>query len=122
MMNATRLYTQVQSQTASPERRMVLLVQAAVRHMRVGISALEAGNPDAARQPLDRASEIVLTLQGTLDVGRAPQLAELLVPLYEYVALNLLRATTSRSAAPAKDALQAFEPIAEAFERAVASL
>ncbi len=121
-MKAAQLYARTQTQTASRERTLVLLYQAATRHMRTGAAALASGERTAATVAFSKATDIVVELQRTLDPARAPQLAEMLVPLYEYVALRLSRAITHGDGNAALEALRAFAPVAEAFEEAVANL
>jgi len=67
MNPAARRYAQAQRETASPERLMVLLFQAALRHIRSGAAALESGQQAEAGRALGRASDIVVELHATLD-------------------------------------------------------
>jgi flagellar protein FliS len=118
-MNATRRYTQAQKETASPERLMVLLFEAALRHMRAGAAALEAGAPARANAPLSKATDIVVQLHDTLDASRAPALCEDLGAVYCFVCRQLLEGNLARDARRVREAERAFAPIAEAFTRAV---
>jgi flagellar protein FliS len=122
MYPVARRYQQAERETASPERLMVLLFQAAVRHMRSGIAALEAGQPSDAARSLTRASEIVAELHATLDHTKAPELCEQLSELYRFICMRLNTAVLSRDANAAREAERVFHPIADAFEKAVASL
>jgi len=117
-----RRYAQSERETASPERLMVLLFQAALRHMRSGIAALEAGKPSEAGHALGKASDIVIELHASLDRSKAPELCEQLAEVYRFVCRRLGDATLSRDARVAREAERAFAPIADAFEQAVASL
>jgi len=120
MNAAARRYAATQNQTASPERMLVLLMEAALRHIRTAASALERGERPKASEPLFKATEIVLELLATLDRARAPQLCEQLASVYEFVALRLTSAQNGGGAAPAREAERAFAPLAEAFAQAVA--
>ncbi len=121
-MKAAQLYARTQTQTASKERTLVLLFQTAARHMRTGAASLSAGKRPEATVSFGKATDIVAELQRTLDPNRAPQLAEMLLPLYEYVLLRLSRAITHGDGNAALEALRAFTPIVEAFESAVANM
>ena len=121
-MSYTQRYVNTQNETASPQRMLVLLLQAAYRHMMNGAMLLEADDVMAARTPLAKASDIVAELLATLDARRAPELVEQLKDIYVFVARRLVRAQATNDVAPVREALRAFLPILEGFEQAVASL
>jgi len=121
-MNPARRYAQAVCETASPERLMVLLFQAALRNMRNGAAALEAGQPAEAGRALTRASDIVLELHATLDRSKAPELCDQLAEIYRFVTRQLGAAVLSRDPRTAREAERVFRPVAEAFDAAVASL
>jgi flagellar protein FliS len=122
MNPATSRYAQSQRETASPERLMVLLFQAALRNIRVGTTHLSSGKPTDAVRALLKASDIVVELHATLDRSKAPQLCDQLADVYRFVCNRLNAAALSRNVRAAREAERAFAPIAEAFEAAVASL
>lgn len=101
---------------------MVMLFQAALRHIRQGISHCEAGERSEAATSLTKASDIVTELNGSLDHGQAPQLSQQLSSLYMFVLNRLTRAAISGDAALATEADKAFTPIVEAFTEAVDAL
>src|SRR5690242_8046940 len=103
-MNVTRRYSQAQAETASPERTMVLLFEAALRHIRTGHAALQARRGAEANAALSRASEIVAHLDATFDGARMPQLAQTLGPIYRFVCQRLLSANIARDPALAEEA------------------
>jgi flagellar protein FliS len=117
-----RRYAQAQRETASPERLLVLLFQAALRNMRTGSAALAEGKPAEAGRALGKASDIVIELHATLDRSKAPELCDQLAEVYRFVCQRLGAATLTRDAKAARDAERAFAPIADAFEKAVESL
>jgi len=122
MTAATRRYAQAERETASPERLMVLLFQAALRNMRNGATALETGKLGEAGRVLGRASDIVMELHRTLDRPKAPELCDRLGEVYRFVTRHLGAAVLSRDPRTAREAERVLRPIAEAFETAVASL
>jgi len=121
-MNAARAYARATSETASKERLMVLLFEAALRHMRVAASHLESTQPAAALPLLTKASDIVTELAATLDTAASPGLADTLGQVYLFVAQRLAIAAFSKDAALVREAERAFAPIVEGFQQAVASL
>ena len=122
MNPAARRYVQAARETASPERLMVLLFQAALRHIRTGASSLEGGRALEGSKSLLKASDIVLELLATLDHSKAPELCASLAAVYRFVSARLTSAALSRDARAAHEAERAFAPVADAFEQAVASL
>ncbi len=121
-MSYANRYAQAQAETASQERLMVLLFEAALKHMRSAAVALEQRRPAEAHRSLSRAGEIVAQLHASLDPSHAPELCEQLGELYRFVCGRLLDATTSDDPRKAREAERVFAPIAEGFTQAVASL
>ena len=126
-MQAVNAYQQTQKQTASRERLMVMLFQAAERQMMQASQALRQldqglEKKQAALDAIERASAIVLELWGTLDEEKAPELVQSLVEIYELVSGRLTRAMIHLDAIAVDEALKAFAPIVEAFTEAVGHL
>jgi flagellar protein FliS len=121
-MNATRAYARASQETASKERLMVMLFEAALRHMRHAASLFEQGKPVEALPLLTKASDIVTELASTLDANANKDLGQMLGELYLFVAQRLARAAAFRDAFALREAERAFAPIVEGFQLAVASL
>jgi flagellar protein FliS len=121
-MLAIRKYAQTQNETASKERLMVLLFEAALRHMRRAAVSLETGRAVEAGTPLNKAGDIVAELLATLDHSRAPQLCRQLSDVYIFVADRLIAAGGSKNPVAVREAERVFAPIAEAFSQAVTQL
>src|SRR6185369_1569412 len=121
-MLAIRRYANTQNETASKERLMVLLFEAALRHIRRAASALESGRAADAAPGLAKAGDIVAELLATLDHSKAPQLCRQLTDVYIFVADRLIAAGGSKNPTAVREAERVFAPIAEAFATAVASL
>jgi flagellar protein FliS len=122
MNPAARRYAQAQRETASPERLMVLLFEAAVRNIRSGAAALDAGKVPEATRALTKATDIVVELHATLDRSKAPELCDQLAEVYRFVCQRLGAAALSRDARAAREAERTFTPIAEAFAQAVQAI
>ncbi len=118
-MNAAARYGVIQNETASRERLMVMLFEAALKHMRVGAGQLEAGSKIDGAKSAIKASEIVNYLQKTLDHAQAPKLCGDLHAVYTFVCTRLLRAAGSHSAEALREAERIFAPVADAFGEAV---
>jgi flagellar protein FliS len=120
MIGANR-YKTTQNETASPQRLMVLLFEAALKNARSGAQALEQGRRVEAVAPLTKASDIVAELEATLDPQHAPELCKSLSDVYRFVATRLTRAALTGSAQAAREAERAFAPLVDAFRQAVAA-
>lgn len=101
---------------------MVLLFEAALRHMRVAAGHLEAKNVKEALPLLTKASDIVTELAATLNPQAAPELSETLGAVYLFVAERLAVGSLSKDAHAVREAERAFAPVVEGFQQAVASL
>ena len=77
-MSLAQRYATTQNETASKERLMVLLFEAALRHIRSARTALEEKRVNDAHGLLTKATAIVTELLSTLDHNQAPQLCETL--------------------------------------------
>jgi flagellar secretion chaperone FliS len=121
-MNAARKYGNVQAETASPQRIMVLLFQTALRHIRMAQVCFKSGKRAEGVTLCTKACDIVIKLHATLDTRFAPDLCQTLASLYQFTCARLLRASTTGSAVAAHEAERAFAPLADAFEGAVAKL
>jgi flagellar biosynthetic protein FliS len=118
-MNSLRAYAQTQQTTASKERLMLMLFNAALGHIRTGADLLERGQKVAASKPLIRAGEIVALLRTTLDPARDLDLCRKLTDVYVFVEARLVAAYSGAGPGPAREAERVFAPIVTAFSRAV---
>ncbi len=119
-MHVAHRYERARNETASPERRMVLLFEKALRHIRAGALALEAGRAADAAEPLTKATEIVAHLDATFDRQRLPAVAESVGAVYRFTCQRLVTALAGRDPRAAREAERVFAPIADAFAAAVA--
>jgi flagellar protein FliS len=121
-MKPTQAYSRATSETASPERLMVLLFEAALRHMRHAASLLDEQKSAEALPLLAKAGDIVSELAATFDADRAPELAVSVGKVYVFVSQRLAEAAWTKNAKLVRDAELAFEPLVDGFSQAVASL
>ncbi len=121
-MNPTRRYAAAQNETASPERLMVLLFEAALRHMRTATASLESGRSQEANVALAKATDIVVELDSSFDTHRYPELGKNLGQVYQFVCGRLLSANARREAKLVREAERVFMPVAEGFSIAVRQL
>ncbi len=117
-----RRYVQAQNETASRERLMVLLFEAALRHMRTATLSLEAGRFDEAAVASEKAQQIVTHLDVTFDHSVYPELGQNLTKVYKFTCQRLLAGVVRRDPQLFRDAQRAFEPVADGFARAIEML
>ena len=115
-------YVTVKNLTASKERLMVNLFETALRHIRVATQHLEKKERRPANLLLDKASQIIAYLHGTLNREAAPAMVDTLGELYTFTIARLLRAIVTGKPADAREAERAFAPIVEGFQKAVAAM
>ncbi|MBI5494551.1 MAG: flagellar protein FliS [Deltaproteobacteria bacterium] len=116
-MRGSTAYTRVQNETASRERLLVLLLQAACRHLDTAARALEAGRRAEAAAPLGRCMDIITELLATLDSAAAPELCRQLADVYQFTLHRITLALASGNATAAREALRVVQPVADAFEQ-----
>ncbi|MBC8133373.1 MAG: flagellar export chaperone FliS [Deltaproteobacteria bacterium] len=121
-MSAAHRYLDVRNTTASKERLMVMLFEAALRHMRTAARHLENKDRRTAAPLIEKACQIVLELQSTLKPDVAPKLTENLIEIYTFTAARLCRANITGDAKDVRHAERAFAPIVDGFAQAVAAM
>jgi flagellar secretion chaperone FliS len=121
-MNALRAYLDTQKHTASKERLMMMLFEAALAHIGTGAELLERRRKAAAAKPLIRAVEIVALLRSTLNPAHGLDLCRNLTDVYTFVEARLVAAYCSGEPAAAREAQRVFAPIAAAFLQAAAAV
>jgi flagellar protein FliS len=119
-MTRANAYKNVQASTASKERLMALLFEAALRHMRQGRSALEKKDRATFFTSMEKAAAIVVELKCTLKPEVAPQLCEQLHDIYGFVIGRLVQAAIKSDGRFITEAERAFAPVADGFVQAAA--
>ncbi len=114
-MTAAFAYKQANIGTSSAPQIMVALFRAAMGHIRASAGAFEAGDARRGSELAEKATDIVLGLQGTLKEEVAPELCERLKDLYGFVVGRLAMAGAKLSVEHVREAERVFAPIAEAF-------
>ena len=121
-MTRATAYKNIQASTASKERLMALLFEAALRHIRQGRGALEKRDFGGFFTAVEKASAIVIELKTTLKPEVAPQLCEQLSDIYGFVLGRLIQAATTRNPVMMSEAERAFAPVADGFIQAAAQV
>lgn len=115
-------YKQADVLTASKETILLMLYEGAIRFVRSGIEALEAGKIEERSKQFLRAQDIITELRCTLDFKAAKDIAENLERLYEYATDRLIQANINHSAASAREALKVLEELHSTWSEAISLL
>ena len=121
-MTRANAYKNIQASTASKERLMALLFEAALRHLRQGRASLEKKDLGGFFTSVEKASNIVIELKSTLKPEHAPQLCEQLQDIYGFVIGRILEAAATRNPRFLAEAERAFAPVADGFIQAAAQV
>jgi flagellar protein FliS len=110
-----RAYLRNEIESASPARILELLLNGALRFMSDAEADFAAGRAAEARVAASRAADIVTELSATLRTDLAPDLANALLPIYDFVIHRLLHCVLNDDRKALAEAAKTFETIAEAF-------
>jgi flagellar protein FliS len=99
-------YREVEVQTASRIKLVVMLYEGAVRFLRESVTAIESKDLERKRQTIDRAMAIVQHLQETLDTDRGGQIATDLNRLYTYITSRILDGSGKLDTASLEEAIK----------------
>ena len=120
MRAALSRYSTIAQQTASPDRLMVMLFEAACRHMESAAAQLDALDRKGAAVGIRKTQDIVQELLGTLNPAVQPELCAQLADVYAFTLARLVKAQVSGEAQAVRDAHKVFAPVAQAFAQVVA--
>lgn len=112
---AAAAYHTQQIMTASPVRLVAMLYERAIRSLRDAVRAIEAGDIQKRFENIERASEIIVHLAGTLDMDRGGEIAANLSKLYVFMLRRLSEVNLRNDAQAARDVIGLLEPLAESW-------
>ena len=114
-------YKQVNVETASQGKLIVMLFGGAIKRAEDAKKQLEAGKFEGVHNNLLRAQDIVAELRACLDM-KAGAVAENLDRLYEYVQHLLIKANIRKEAGPLGECIGYLTELRDTWEEAFASL
>lgn len=97
-------YQQVNVETASQGKLIVMLFNGAVQRAEKALHAIESGTSEGAHNHLVRAQDIIGELRGALNM-EAGEIAENLDRIYEYFQHLLIKANVRKDPEPLKDVI-----------------
>lgn len=114
-------YQQTATQTASPERLLIMLYEGAIRFGNLALVGLEEKNFEKANNNIVRVYDIVNELAATLDVEKGQEVARSLFSLYDYFKRRLIEANVKKDPEILKEVLMFITELKEAFQEAAVS-
>lgn len=119
MVNALNQYKQVNlgasTQTATPHELINMLFRGALEAMARASGAIERKDIELRTQQLNKAIDIVMNLQGSLDKEKGGEIAENLDNLYGYITRKLIEANRNNDLAAVQEASKLIAEIAEGW-------
>lgn len=112
-------YRQVQVNTASPGKLIVLLYQGAIRAMKQGIDLIEKKDYEGKGNALIKAQDIIMELNLALDMDIGGDISQSLRQLYIYIYKRLLEANMELNVAYVQECIGIMENLLGAWEQAV---
>lgn len=109
-------YQQVQAQTASKSKLLMMLYDGGIRFVRAGIEGINEQNYEKANNNLCKAQAIINELVSSLNFDYA--ISNDLVKLYEYMMHNLINANLKKTALPAEEVLEYLIDLRESWYEA----
>ena len=109
-------YLQNQVMSASPNKLIEMLLQAAIKKIKLAVIALEKEELSQAHQQFVKAQNILLELRVSLDREQGGAIAEDLDQLYGYMYDQLVSANGQKEAAPAETVVPLLSELLESWQ------
>lgn len=106
--------------TASPERVLIMLYEAAIRHTKKAMEAIDQKNLTEKGASIGKVHDIINELNSSLDHKIGGDIAKDLERLYNFMVTQLLQANLENSKAPLQTVLSNLETLLEGWKVAVA--
>ena len=122
MNNAYKKYKQASVTSASREKLLLMLYEAAIRFTKKAQAAMEANDIAERGINIGRAFDIVIELNSTLNHEVAPELAANLEQLYMFITEQYTKANAHGDKEALANALKILEVLHKGWEEAVEKL
>jgi flagellar protein FliS len=122
MNDAYKKYRNQSVQTASREKILLMLYEAAIKFVKLAIVACNEKNISDRGYNIGRAFDIVNELNNTLNHDAAPELTKNLEQLYMFVTDQFVQANITGKAKHLEDALKILEMLYEGWVQATEKL
>jgi flagellar secretion chaperone FliS len=109
-------YRQTEVQSRTPLELVVMLYDAALRHILAAKTAIAQRDIHARKEAVGRLLAIVSELQSTLDIERGGEIASSLDNLYGYMIGRIMDAVSTNNAAPLSEVERLITTIREGWQ------
>jgi len=122
MNNAYKKYKESSVQSASKEKLLLMLYEAAIKFTKKAIAAIDANDIAERGLNIGRAFDIVIELNTTLNHKVAPELAGNLEQLYMFITDQFTKANATGKREPLEHALRILEVLHKGWVEAIEKL
>ncbi|WP_291291719.1 flagellar export chaperone FliS [Enterococcus sp.] len=109
-------YLKNQVMSASPNKLIEMLLQAAIKNTKLAQLAIEKDELAKAHEHFIKTQNILLELRTSLDEKQGGEIAENLAALYEYMYQQLIEANIKKEAAPAQAVMELLTELLESWQ------
>jgi flagellar protein FliS len=114
---SSQRYIETAILTASPEQRVVLLYEQAIRSLKQAIVYIEQKDLEAKRRSLDNVLGVLQHLQTSLDMRQGGEIAIELRRIYQYISNKVLEASVQLRTGPLHEAVQLLSTLLESWRQ-----
>ncbi len=105
--------------TATPEKLMILLFDAAIQFLMKAKTAIEEHNFKERSENIDGARKIIRELMRTIDLENGNDVSKMLFKLYNRMAMDLIKANVQRNADKIDTVIEDLTNIRWGFQKAI---
>ncbi len=116
MTNPYDVYLKTDIETASPIKQVVMLYDKAIVCLKDAINNIQEGDIKSKINNINRATEIILALNSSLDMEQGKEIAKNLRDLYEFSYLKILEAHAKNDIKLLEDIIQILDTLRSAWE------
>src|SRR6516164_7870959 len=112
---SSQRYIETAILTASPEQRVVLLYEQAIRSLKQAAVYIEQKDLEGKRRSLDNVLGVLQHLQTSLDMRQGGEIAVELRRIYQYISNKVLEASIQLKTDPLEEAVQLLSTLLESW-------
>jgi flagellar protein FliS len=112
-------YKQTLIKTATPEQVLLMLYEAAIKHSKLAVAAIEKKNITEKCASIGKVHDIIMELRNTLDHSKGPEVANQLDALYEFCIAQLFKANMNNDIAAIQNITKILTTLHEGWVAAV---
>jgi len=116
MKNPYDVYLKTDIETSSPIRKVVMLYDKAIACLNNAIKDIEEGNIKSKVDNINRATQIILALNSSLDMENGKEIAQNLKELYEFSYNKIIEAHAKNDVQLLRDIIDILATLREGWE------